>query len=366
MAGNSFGDIFKITSFGESHGKAIGVVIDGCPAGLAIDLNHIQFELDQRKPATYTGASSRKEDQNFEILSGVFEGKTIGTPICMVVYNKDQKSDDYNHLETVFRPSHADYTYFAKYGIRDHRGGGRQSARETVARVLAGAIAKQILKTYGISINALVTQIGEVCFDAPILEEHLLFSTQNELKTADEITKVNMQASIENALKTGDSLGGVITCICMGVPAGIGEPVFDKLHAVLGQAMLSINAVKGFEIGSGFAGASMKGSAHNDLFEFKDGKIATQTNFSGGIQGGISNGAPIEMKIAFKPVSSIAQPQQTINNINEHVSLSIKGRHDACVLPRAVVIVEAMAALTILDFILKNNSSRLQPFDTKN
>ncbi len=366
MAGNSFGDIFRITSFGESHGKAIGVVIDGCPAGLEMDLTQIQNELDQRKPGTYTGASARNEDHSFEILSGVFEGKTIGTPICMVVWNKDQQTADYDHLKAVFRPSHADYTYFIKYGIRDHRGGGRQSARETVARVLAGAVAKQILATYQVKIKALVTQIGDVKFDQPITETHLQFSALNDLKTADQNSQQKMQAAIDNALQIGDSLGGVITCICNGVPPGIGEPVFDKLHAVLGKAMLSINAVKGFEIGSGFEGAGMQGSVHNDLFDMKDGQITTQTNYSGGVQGGISNGAALEMKIAFKPVSSIAIPQQTINIQNQMVDLSIKGRHDACVLPRAVVIVEAMAALTILDFILKNKNSRLQPLDGNN
>lgn len=361
MSGNSFGEIFKITSFGESHGKAIGVVIDGCPAGLTIDLAQIQSDLDNRKPGTYKGASPRTEDHSFEILSGVFEGKSIGTPICLVVYNQNQQSADYTHLKDVFRPSHADYTYFAKYGIRDYRGGGRQSARETVARVLAGSIAKQVLKTYQVSIQAMVTQIGTVVYTGSIGTEQINFSKVNPLKTVNQTLQMQMQAQIDQAMQDGDSLGGVISCICNGLPAGIGEPVFDKLHAVLGQAMLSINAVKGFEIGSGFEAAAMKGSEHNDEFELKNEQISTKTNRSGGVQGGISNGEPLEMKIAFKPVASIAQAQQTLTTTKEPVELIIKGRHDSCVLPRAVVIVESMAAITILDFILRNKNSRLQP-----
>ena len=363
MSGNSFGEIFTITTFGESHGRAIGVVIDGCPAGLAIDLNFIQQELDSRKPGTYTGASSRSEDHSFEVLSGIFEGKSLGTPICMVVYNQNQNSEDYDHLKDVFRPSHADYTYYSKYGIRDHRGGGRQSARETVARVLAGAIAKQVLHTYQISVQALVSQIGTIDFEHPLQMKHFEFAKSSSLRTVDEATQIKMQNEIDLALKEGDSLGGVIACRCEGVPAGIGEPVFDKLHAVLGQAMLSINAVKGFEIGTGFQSVGMKGSAHNDAFGIKNNEIMTQTNKSGGIQGGISNGAPINMKIAFKPVSSISKTQETLNTNKEKIQLNINGRHDACVLPRAVVIVEAMAAITILDFILRNNNSKLQPLN---
>jgi chorismate synthase len=365
MSGNSFGDIFKITTFGESHGKAIGVVIDGCPAGLDIDLNQIQHDLDNRKPGTYKGASARIEDHTFEVLSGIFEGKSIGTPICLVVYNQNQNSADYDHLKEVFRPSHADYTYYTKYGIRDHRGGGRQSARETVARVLAGAIAKQVLNTYHIKVQALVSQIGSIAYNGQLEAEHFQFAKANTLRTVDESTQLKMQNEIDIALKEGDSLGGIIACRCEGVPAGIGEPVFDKLHAVLGQAMLSINAVKGFEIGSGFQSVSMRGSEHNDSFGIINNEIMTHTNLSGGIQGGISNGAPIVMKIAFKPVSSISKTQETINTNKEKIQLNISGRHDACVLPRAVVIVEAMAAITILDFILRNNNSKLQPFSHK-
>ena len=351
MAGNSFGKNFKITTFGESHGAAIGVVIDGCPAGIEIDLSKIQLELDRRKPGQSTITSARKEADEFEILSGIFDGKTLGTPIAIIVRNTDAKSKDYEYLKENYRPSHADYTYEQKYGIRDYRGGGRSSARETVARVAAGAIAKQLLEKRGIKINAFVNQVGKIKLAAHY--STLDFSTieNNIVRCPDENIAKQMIAEIEAVKKEGDTLGGTIQCVIQNVPAGIGEPVFDKLHAVLAHAMLSINAAHGFEYGSGFEGASKKGSENNDEWENVDGKIRTKTNHAGGILGGISTAEDIYFNVAFKPIATILKKQQSVNNKGEEITLQNEGRHDPCVLPRAVPIVEAMAALVVIDYL---------------
>jgi chorismate synthase len=356
MAGNTYGQLFRITTFGESHGSALGVVIDGCPSNLSIDIDLIQAELNKRKPGQSAITSARKEDESFEILSGVFEGKTTGAPICMMVRNKDQRSQDYSHLKDVFRPSHADYAYQTKYGIRDYRGGGRSSARETVARVLAGAVAKLFLTEKGISIQAYVSQVGPIklltlpeTIDTSYIEKSMV-------RCPDEKVSNQMIDLITETGKKGDSVGGAITCIINNVTAGLGEPVFDKLHAELGKAMLSINACKGFEIGSGFDAAQSFGSAHNDEFFITETGTHTRTNNSGGVQGGISNGEPIYFRCAFKPVATIRSEQQTISNQGEEVTLAASGRHDPCVVPRAVPIVEAMAALVLADFLLRNNA----------
>ncbi|PJJ79306.1 chorismate synthase [Mucilaginibacter auburnensis] len=364
MAGNSFGQLFRITTFGESHGEAIGVIIDGCPSMLDVDLDYIQGELDKRKPGQSKITTQRKESDTVRILSGVFEGKTTGTPIMMLIPNEDQRSKDYNHNTDVFRPSHADYTYHTKYGIRDHRGGGRSSARETAARVAAGALAKLLLKTQGIEIVAHVSSVGKI--DAPNVEiisadEFIAEREQNIVRCADPATANEMIEFIDSVRKDGDTVGGKVSCHVLNCPVGLGEPVFDKLHADLGKAMLSINAVHGFEFGSGFEGSSMRGSEHNDVF-IKDGeKVKTITNYSGGIQGGISNGMPIEFKVAFKPVATIMHNQATINADGDAAEISGKGRHDPCVVPRAVPIVEAMAALVIADHWLRNRNTRLDP-----
>jgi chorismate synthase len=356
MAGNTYGQLFRITTFGESHGPALGVVIDGCPSNLNIDLDFIQAELNKRKPGQSAITSARKEDESFEILSGVFEGKTTGAPIFMMVRNKDQRSQDYSHLKNVYRPSHADYTYQTKYGTRDYRGGGRSSARETVARVLAGAVAKLFLAEKGISIHAYVSQVGPI----KLLTLPELIDTSNIEKSMvrcpDEKVSNQMIDLITETGKKGDSVGGAITCIINHVPAGLGEPVFDKLHAELGKAMLSINACKGFEIGSGFNTAQSFGSAHNDEFYLTETGTHTRTNNSGGVQGGISNGEPIYFKCAFKPVATIRSEQQTISNQGEEITLAASGRHDPCVVPRAVPIVEAMSALVLADFVMRNNA----------
>jgi chorismate synthase len=360
MAGNSFGEIFRITTFGESHGKAIGVVIDGCPAGLDIDMEFIQSELDRRKPGQSAITTQRKESDTFEILSGVFEGKTIGSPIAMVIKNEDYKPSDYDHLEQAYRPSHADYTYQEKYGIRDHRGGGRSSARETAARVMAGAIAKLLLKRYGVSITGYVSQIGTINVNKTYSELNLANTESNIVRCPDSEVAEKMIALIQDTKAKGDTLGGIVSCVITGTPVGLGEPVFDKLHAELGKAMLSINAVKGFEYGSGFEGVKMNGSQHNDVFTKNEtGKIITTTNHSGGIQGGISNGMAIYFNVAFKPVATIMQSQHTVNKQGEDVELQGKGRHDPCVVPRAVPIVEAMAALVLVDYILRAKTSRV-------
>lgn len=357
--GNSYGTKFRITTFGESHGKAIGVTIDGCPAGLEIDKGFIQKELDRRKPGQSKITTQRKEGDKAEILSGVFEGKSTGTPIAIVIYNEDQKSNDYAHIADKFRPSHADYTYQEKYGIRDYRGGGRSSARETAARVAAGAIAKLFLKQIGVETNAYVSQAGDIKLEKPYGELDFSQIEDNIVRCPDEQTAGEMIELIDQTRKNKDTIGGVVTCVIKGTPAGLGEPVFDKLHAELGKAMLSINAVKGFEYGSGFEGVKMTGSVHNDLFENRDGKITTHTNHSGGIQGGISNGQDIYFNVAFKPVATIMKDQQSIDKDGNKTIVSGKGRHDPCVVPRAVPIVEAMAALVIADFYLLDKSSKL-------
>jgi chorismate synthase len=363
MAGNSFGELFRVTTFGESHGTAIGVVIDGCPAGLDLDLAFIQAELDRRKPGQSHITTQRKEGDEFEILSGTFEGKTLGTPIAVVVRNQDYKPSDYDALKNAYRPSHADFTYEAKYGVRDHRGGGRSSARETVARVIAGAVAKQLLTN--ISITAYVSKVGEIKLEKEYDEVDLSKTESNIVRCPDEEIAQKMIAKIEEVKKDGDTLGGVITCVVKNVPAGLGEPVFDKLHADLAKAMMSINAVHGFEYGSGFAGAAMHGSIHNDSFipsmESKDKKKVglTMTNHSGGILGGISNGMDIYFRVAFKPVSTLMQKQKTIDKEGKEMELEGKGRHDPCVVPRAVPIVEAMVAIVLADHYLRAKTSKI-------
>ncbi len=362
MAGNSFGKAFKITTYGESHGVAIGVIIDGCPAGLAVDIEFIQAELDKRRPGQSKITTQRKESDTVQILSGIFEGKSTGTPISLLIPNEDQRSKDYTHNQDVYRPSHADYTYDVKYGIRDHRGGGRSSARETAARVAAGAIAKLILKAYDVEIFGHVTAVGQI--NAPNLAsenltELLTIREENIVRCADPAIANQMIEFIDSIRKDGDTVGGKISCVIKNCPAGLGEPVFDKLHADLGKAMLSINAVHGFEYGSGFAGSEMKGSAHNDVFVSTEKGTKTLTNYSGGIQGGISNGMDISFTVAFKPVATIMHNQQTVNAAGEMAEIKGKGRHDPCVVPRAVVIVEAMAALVLADHLLRNKSVKL-------
>jgi chorismate synthase len=349
MAGNSFGTLFKITTFGESHGEALGGIIDGCPPNITIDFEQIQKELSRRKPGQSSIVTQRKENDNVQFLSGIFEGKTTGTPIGFIIPNTNQKSIDYAHLKDAYRPSHADYVYEKKYGIRDYLGGGRSSARETVSRVVAGAVAKQLLAN--IKINAFVSSVGEIFIDKPYQELDFSQTESNAVRCPDAETATKMEAHINEVRKDGDTVGGTITCVIQNVPIGLGEPVFDKLHAELGKAMLSINSVKGFEYGSGFCGARMKGSEHNDLY-LPNG--TTKTNLSGGIQGGISNGMDIYFRVAFKPVATIMQKQQTLDNQGNIIEMQGKGRHDACVVPRAVPIVEAMAAIVLADFYLLN------------
>ena len=357
--GNTYGRKFRITTFGESHGKAIGVTIDGCPAGLNIDEQFIQYELDRRKPGQSKITTQRKEGDKAEILSGIFEGKSTGTPMAIVIFNEDQKSKDYAHIAEKYRPSHADFTYQEKYGVRDYRGGGRSSARETAARVAAGAVAKLFLKEIGVQIYAYVSQAGNIKFKKPYTELDLKSAEENIVRCPDQQVALEMIEMIDQVRKNQDTVGGVVSCVIKGTPVGLGEPVFDKLHAELGKAMLSINAVKGFEYGSGFDGVSMLGSEHNDLFEKKGEKVHTRTNHSGGIQGGISNGEDIYFKVAFKPVATIMQDQESIDVDGNKTTVSGKGRHDPCVVPRAVPIVEAMAALVITDFYLLNKASKI-------
>jgi len=352
MPGNSFGTLFKITSFGESHGSALGVVIDGCPPGLPIDKALIQKELDRRKPGQSKIVTQRKEADQFEILSGIFEEQTTGMPIALLFRNQDARSKDYSHIKDKFRPSHADYTYQAKYGIRDYRGGGRSSARETVARVAAGAIAKQLLSQHGITVQAFVSQVGTLQLKTDYKELDLSQTETNIVRCPDPEVAAEMELFIKQVRKKGDTVGGAVTCVVKGCPPGLGEPVFDKLHAELGKAILSINACKGFEIGSGFSGIEMYGSQHNDKFVKRNDKIETTTNYSGGVQGGISNGMDIYFRAAFKPVATIVQAQQSVNEQGETVTVEGKGRHDPCVVPRAVPIVEAMAALVLADHLL--------------
>jgi chorismate synthase len=352
---NSYGKIFRITTFGESHGTAVGVVIDGCPSGLVIDMDFVQAELDRRRPGQSKITTQRQEGDKIEVLSGIFEGKTQGVPITLAVWNEDQRSKDYSHIADKFRPSHADYTYQMKYGTRDYRGGGRSSARETLARVAAGAIAKQFLATLGVRIIAYVSQVGDIQLGEDYSEFDFNEIENNIVRCPLPTVAEQMIRLIDETRKNRDTIGGVVTCIIEGTPVGLGEPVFDKLHAELGKAMLSINAVKGFEYGSGFNGVKMYGSQHNDIFyTTEDGIVKTKTNYSGGIQGGISNGEDIYFRVAFKPVATIMQDQESINTEGEIVTVSGKGRHDPCVVPRAVPIVEAMAALVLADFYLRN------------
>lgn len=354
MAGNTFGNFFKLTTFGESHGEAMGGVIDGCPAGVSIDLDAIENQMMRRRPGQSTIVTQRKEADTVRFLSGIFEGKTTGSPIGFIIENTNQKSADYTHIKDSYRPSHADYTFDKKYGHRDYRGGGRSSARETACRVAAGAIASQLLGT--IAITGYVSSVGDLTLEKPYQELDFNRVDSNVVRCPDAEMASKMIAKIKEVKKQGDTIGGIITCVIQNVPVGLGEPVFDKLHAQLGKAMLSINAVKGFEFGSGFKGATMNGSEHNDLFN-EDG--TTKSNLSGGVQGGISNGMDIYFRVAFKPVATIMQKQQTINSKGEKVEMQGKGRHDPCVVPRAVPIVEAMAALTIADFWLANKLSKL-------
>ena len=349
MAGNSFGNLFKITTFGESHGTAIGGIIDGCPPGIELDFEAIQHEMNRRKPGQSKIVTQRKEPDEVKFLSGIFEGKTTGTPIGFVIENANQKSKDYSHIKDAYRPSHADFVYDKKYGFRDYRGGGRSSARETASRVVAGAIAKQMLKK--IKINAFTSSVGDIFLEKPYQSLDFSKTEDNIVRCPDAEYADKMIEKIKEIRKEGDTIGGTITCVLQNVPIGLGEPVFDKLHAELGKAMLSINAVKGFEYGSGFCGAKMKGSEHNDQFNI-DG--STKTNLSGGIQGGISNGMDIYFRVAFKPVATIMQDQITIDKDGNEVEMQGKGRHDPCVVPRAVPIVETMAALVLADYYLIN------------
>lgn len=356
---NTFGQLFRLTTYGESHGAGIGGIIDGCPAGLDIDIDFVQNELDRRKPGQSKITTQRNETDTIEFFSGIFEGKTTGTPIGFFIKNKDQHSNDYNDLKNVFRPSHADYTYQQKYGIRDHRGGGRSSARETIARVAAGAIAKLMLKQAGIAIQAYVNSVGEIEIDKPYNELDLASTENNIVRCPDPQVAENMIARIEAAGRSHDTVGGTISCIVKGVPVGWGAPVFNKLHADLGFAMLGINAVKGFEYGSGFEGTKLSGSQHNDIFTNENGQVKTLTNHSGGIQGGISNGQDIYFKVAFKPIATLLKEQKTIDKELNATTVNPKGRHDPCVLPRAVPIVESMAALVLADHMLLSKLSKL-------
>jgi chorismate synthase len=354
MAGNTYGTLFKVTTFGESHGTSVGGVIDGCPAGIKLDFDLIQQELDRRKPGQSNIVSQRQEADLVQFLSGIFEGTTTGMPIGFIVLNENAKSKDYDHLKDVFRPSHADFVYQKKYATRDYRGGGRSSARETVSRVVAGAIAKQVLKS--IEINAFVSSVGNIFVNKPYQDLDFSLIEKNIVRCPDPEKALEMEHYIKEIRKKGDTVGGTITCVVKNVPVGWGEPVFDKLHAELGKAMLSINAVKGFEYGSGFCGAQMLGSQHNDLYA-SDG--TTMTNLSGGIQGGISNGMDIYFRIAFKPVATLMQEQEHLNSDGKIIKMQGKGRHDPCVVPRAVPIVEAMAALVLVDFYLRNKSHKI-------
>lgn len=356
---NTFGNIFRLTTFGESHGTAVGGVIDGMPAGVDVDMDFLQAELDRRKPGQSKITTDRKEPDRVELLSGVFEGKTTGCPIGFCVHNTNQHSNDYDNMRNLFRPSHADYTYYNKYGIRDHRGGGRSSARVTISRCVGGAFAKMALKDTGISIQAYTSQVGNICLENDYRKYDLSLTETNIVRCPD-ITKARLMETLISEVKAdGDTVGGTITCVIKGCPAGLGNPEFGKLHAALGSAMLGINAVKGIEFGMGFDFAEYRGSQINDIFTNHDGKIATMTNNSGGIQGGISNGEDIYFRIAFKPVATLLQEQHTVDIHGNETVLKAKGRHDPCVLPRAVPIVEAMAAMTILDNLLADRCTRM-------
>ena len=356
---NRTGEIFSLTSFGESHGPAVGGVIDGMPAGVAIDIDRVQHELDRRRPGQSALVTSRDEKDRVDILSGIFEGKTTGQPIGFIVRNADQHSADYENLREAFRPSHADFTYTEKYGLRDHRGGGRSSARETISRVVAGAFARQALEHYGISIAAYTSQVGDICVPVPYTDLDLSLTDSNPVRCPHSETAAVMELLILDVKADGDTVGGVVTCVIKGCPAGLGEPAFDKLQARLAAAMMSINAAKGFDYGMGFDGVGRRGSEMIDRFAVTDGRITTMTNHSGGIQGGISNGADIYFRVAFKPVATLLREIPTVNAGLEPVTLKMKGRHDPCVLPRAVPVVEAMAAITILDALLINRATRI-------
>jgi len=359
MAGNTFGKAFQITTFGESHGRAIGLIIDGCPAGLEVDTDFIQSELARRRPGQSKIVTQRKEADQAEVLSGLFVGKTTGTPIAMVIYNADARSKDYSHIADKFRPSHADFTYQKKYGLRDYRGGGRSSARETASRVAAGAIAKSLLRQQGISIHGFVSQVGHLAVAKPYQELDFENIEKTPVRCPDLQLAEQMIEHIKSVRKDGDTIGGVVQCVVEGCPVGLGEPAFDKLHADLAKAMLSINACKGFEYGSGFDGVQLRGSQHNDEFYNEGGTIKTKTNHSGGIQGGISNGMDIYFRVAFKPVATIVPAQDSVNEAGESVVVEGKGRHDPCVVPRAVPIVEAMTALVLADHLLRQRMVQL-------
>ena len=357
MAGSTYGKLFSITTWGESHGKGIGVVIDGCPAGLPLNETDIQLYLDRRKPGQSRYTTQRREGDTVEILSGTFEGKTTGTPISLIVYNTDQRSRDYSEVASYYRPGHADYTFDEKYGFRDYRGGGRSSGRETIGRVAAGAIAAKLLRELGIELHAYATAIGPVQIDRASFD--LKEAQQNPVGMPDAQAAKAAQAHLEECMKRQDSCGGIIECTITGMPAGIGDPVFDKLDANLAKAMLSIGSIKGFEIGDGFAAATASGSTNNDAFTVKDGTVAKQTNHAGGTLGGISDGSPVVFRVAVKPTHSISRVQTTVNNAGSEINISIKGRHDPIIVPRAIVVVETMAAVTVLDLLLANMSARL-------
>jgi chorismate synthase len=349
---NSFGNIFRLTSFGESHGCAVGGVIDGCPAGIAVDMEFIRQELERRKPGQSDLTTQRKENDAVEFLSGIYEGKTTGAPIGFIIKNENQRPSDYEEMKNIYRPSHADFTCQSKYGIRDPRGGGRSSARETVARCVAGAIAKLVLRKYSITVQAFTSQVGDIKLEGTYKDYDLRLTEKSRVRCPDPAKASAMEALIEKVKAKGDTVGGVITCVAGGVPAGLGEPVFGKLHAALGHAMLTINAAKGFEYGDGFEAPLYTGSAHNDVFFNDGGKISTLTNYSGGIQGGISNGQDIYFRVAFKATATVAMEQKTVTTDGADTTFKAQGRHDPCVLPRAVPIVEAMTALTLLDYLL--------------
>ena len=355
---NTFGHIFRLTTFGESHGEAVGGVVDGMPAGIDIDIDFIQQELNRRRPGQSSITTSRQEADQIELLSGVFEGKSTGCPIGFIVRNTNQHSQDYENMRCLFRPSHADYTYFQKYGIRDHRGGGRSSARITISRCVGGALAKLVLKQLGISVQAYTSQVGNIALERDYKLYDLSQTETNAVRCPDPEKAAQMETLIAEVKSEGDTIGGIITCVIKGCPVGLGEPEFDKLHAALGSAMLSINAVKGFEYGEGFEGVTAKGSEQNDIFTVTNGQITTATNHSGGIQGGISNGQDIYFRVAFKPVATILSEQATVDKEGNPTRFTAKGRHDPCVLPRAVPVVEAMAAMTILDYYLQDRTPK--------
>lgn len=358
MAGNIFGKIYRLSSFGESHGAAVGGMIDGCPSGIALSVDMIQAELNRRRPGQSDIATPRDEADRVEILSGVFEGKTTGMPIGFLVRNENQNSKDYAHLKELYRPSHADYTWQQKYGIRDYRGGGRSSAREHIARVVGGAVAKQILAAYGITVNACTSQIGSVVLPGIYTDWDLTMTESNIVRCPDAVAAGKMIALIREVRDAGDSVGGVVTAVIRGMMPGIGEPVFDRFQARLAQAVMSINAVKGFEYGAGFAAAGMRGSEHNDPFVIKEGKVYTATNYSGGVQGGVTNGEDVYFRVAFKPVATIMQQQSTVNRAGEEIGFQAHGRHDPCVVPRAVPVVEAMTAMVVADMVLESGKGK--------